>query len=509
MSEYAIEMMHTTKLFPGVVANDDIVLQVRRGEIHALLGENGAGKSTLVSILFGLYQPDKGELFLDGKPVKIQNPHTANDLGIGMVHQHFMLVKNFTVLENIILGAETVRGGRLRMDEARAKVLSLSERYNMKVDLDANVSDISVGMQQRVEILKMLYRENNILIFDEPTAVLTPQEIDELMGIMRGLKAEGKSILFITHKLSEIMAVADRCSVLRKGKYIGTVDIKDTTKEELSRMMVGRNVNFAVEKAPAQPGEVVLDVQHLTMASKLHKNNAVKDVSFQVRAGEIVCIAGIDGNGQTELVYGITGLEGMKQINMKILSYGKLKGTAVYIRRIVQCDGLFNCGKHPLNHYVSGHTVDQGVEFHLTVCQLIDHALIALIHFQLIHDLIHLSENCLHLTKLSFRRPLCGQIADLRLDYASRFTEIRNQLFLRYKLKPIGIIRKPRYGGNISSLPPLDIEDVFGYQYLYCFPYRSPAHIQIIHQFILVGKLGSQCKFTCHNLSFYLIRDIL
>ena len=227
MSEYAIEMMHITKLFPGVVANDDIVLQVRRGEIHALLGENGAGKSTLVSILFGLYQPDKGELFLDGKPVKIQNPHTANDLGIGMVHQHFMLVKNFTVLENIILGAETVRGGRLRMDEARAKVLSLSERYNMKVDLDANVSDISVGMQQRVEILKMLYRENNILIFDEPTAVLTPQEIDELMEIMNSLKNEGKAIIFITHKLNEIKQVADRCTVLRRGKYIGTVETAD------------------------------------------------------------------------------------------------------------------------------------------------------------------------------------------------------------------------------------------------------------------------------------------
>ena len=309
MSEYAIEMMHITKLFPGVVANDDIVLQVRRGEIHALLGENGAGKSTLVSILFGLYQPDKGELFLDGKPVKIQNPHTANDLGIGMVHQHFMLVKNFTVLENIILGAETVRGGRLRMDEARAKVLSLSERYNMKVDLDANVSDISVGMQQRVEILKMLYRENNILIFDEPTAVLTPQEIQELMQIMKNLAAEGKSILFITHKLAEIMQVADRCSVLRKGKYIGTVDIKDTTPEKLSAMMVGRDVNFIVDKEEAKPGEVVLDIKDMTVASKRHKNNAVNGVSLQVRRGEIVCIAGIDGNGQTEFVYGLSGLE--------------------------------------------------------------------------------------------------------------------------------------------------------------------------------------------------------
>ena len=305
-------MLHITKRFPGIVANDDITLRLKKGEIHALLGENGAGKSTLMSVLFGLYQPEEGVIRKDGQQVAIRDPNDANRLGIGMVHQHFKLVDIFTVLDNIILGVEPCRAGFLQKAEAREKVMALSEKYGLKVNPDALVEDITVGMQQRTEILKMLYRDNEILIFDEPTAVLTPQEIEELMGIMRGLKAEGKSILFITHKLSEIMAVADRCSVLRKGKYIGTVDIKDTTKEELSRMMVGRNVSFAVEKGPARPGEVVLDVQHLTMASKLHKNNAVKDVSFQVRAGEIVCVAGIDGNGQTELVYGITGLEGVR-----------------------------------------------------------------------------------------------------------------------------------------------------------------------------------------------------
>lgn len=309
MSEYAIEMMHITKLFPGVVANDDIVLQVRRGEIHALLGENGAGKSTLVSILFGLYQPDKGELFLDGKPVKIQNPHTANDLGIGMVHQHFMLVKNFTVLENIILGAETVKGGRLQMEQARAKALALSERYNMKVDLDANVSDISVGMQQRVEILKMLYRENNILIFDEPTAVLTPQEIDELMEIMNSLKNEGKAIIFITHKLNEIKQVADRCTVLRRGKYIGTVETAGVSPEQMSEMMVGRKVELRLAKQEFHPGETTLRVRDLCVANRENRNrNILNHISFDLRRGEILCIAGIEGNGQSELAACLSGL---------------------------------------------------------------------------------------------------------------------------------------------------------------------------------------------------------
>ena len=312
-SDYIIEMLNIRKEFPGIVANDDITLQLRRGEIHALLGENGAGKSTLMSVLFGLYQPEAGVIKKNGEIVKINNPNDATALNIGMVHQHFKLVDVFTVLENIILGAEDTKMGFLQKQTARKKVQELSEKYKLQVNLDAKIEDISVGMQQRTEILKMLYRDNEILIFDEPTAVLTPQEIDELMEIMRGFAAEGKSILFITHKLNEIMAVADRCTVLRKGKYIGTGNIKDTNKQELSNMMVGRPVQLQVEKKPANPGDVVLDIKDMTVPSKLHKNNAVKDVTFLVRAGEIVCIAGIDGNGQSELVYGITGLEKASQ----------------------------------------------------------------------------------------------------------------------------------------------------------------------------------------------------
>ena len=308
-SPYAIEMLHITKRFPGIIANDDVTLQLKQGEIHALLGENGAGKSTLMSVLFGLYQPEEGEIYVRGKKVDIKDPNDANALGIGMVHQHFKLVECFTVLDNIILGVESTKGGFLQKEEARKKVMALSEKYGLHVDPDAKIQDITVGMQQRTEILKMLYRENEILIFDEPTAVLTPQEIDELMQIMKNLAAEGKSILFISHKLAEIMAVADRCSVLRKGKYIGTVETKNTTMEELSAMMVGRNVNFHVEKGEAKPGEPVLEIRNMSVASKVHKNNAVKNVSLTVHAGEIVCIAGIDGNGQTEFVYGLTGLE--------------------------------------------------------------------------------------------------------------------------------------------------------------------------------------------------------
>ena len=306
---YAIEMLHITKRFPGIIANDDITLQLKKGEIHALLGENGAGKSTLMSVLFGLYQAEEGIIKKDGVEVSIKDPNDANALGIGMVHQHFKLVECFTVLDNIIMGVEPVKCGFLQKKEAREKVLALSEKYGLQIDPDALIEDITVGMQQRTEILKMLYRDNEILIFDEPTAVLTPQEIDELMAIMKNLAAEGKSILFISHKLNEIMAVADRCTVLPKGKCIGTVDTKDTSVEQLSAMMVGRDVSFHVEKKPSQPGEVVLDVEHMTVASKVHKNNAVKDVSLKVRRGEIVCIAGIDGNGQTEFVYGLTGLE--------------------------------------------------------------------------------------------------------------------------------------------------------------------------------------------------------
>ncbi|MBQ9809710.1 MAG: ABC transporter ATP-binding protein [Spirochaetales bacterium] len=311
-------MLNITKRFPGIIANDNITLQLKRGEIHALLGENGAGKSTLMSVLFGLYQAEEGEIRKDGKVVHITDPNVANDLGIGMVHQHFKLVECFTVLDNIILGVEPNKMGVLKKDEARKKIIELSEKYGLMVDPDAKIEDITVGMQQRTEILKMLYRENEILIFDEPTAVLTPQEIDELMQIMRNLKAEGKSILFISHKLAEIMAVADRCTILRKGKYIGTVETKDTTAQELSSLMVGRNVNFHVEKQPEKLGDVVLEINNMTVASKTHKNNAVKDVSLKVRAGEIVCIAGIDGNGQTEFVHGLTGLEPLVSGSIKL-----------------------------------------------------------------------------------------------------------------------------------------------------------------------------------------------
>ncbi len=305
---YVIEMLHITKMFPGIIANDDITLQLKKGEIHALLGENGAGKSTLMSVLFGLYQPEKGEIRKDGKVVSINDPNDATALGIGMVHQHFKLVDVFTVLDNIILGAETTKLGFLQKKEARRKVEELSEKYGLKVDLDAKISDITVGMQQRVEILKMLYRDNDILIFDEPTAVLTPQEIDELMEIMRNFAREGKSILFISHKLNEIMAVADRVTILRKGKYVGTVNTSETNKQELSDMMVGRPVQLEVLKDESKPAETVLEVKKLSVMSRTHHREAVKNVSFTVRAGEIVCIAGIDGNGQSELIQGITGL---------------------------------------------------------------------------------------------------------------------------------------------------------------------------------------------------------
>lgn len=317
--EYVIEMLNITKEFPGIKANDNVTLKLKKGEIHALLGENGAGKSTLMSVLFGLYQPEEGIIKKNGQKVKINSPIDANELNIGMVHQHFKLVECFTVLDNIILGVEPNRWGFLRKEEARKKIVELSERYKLKVDPDALVSEISVGMQQRVEILKMLYRDNEILIFDEPTAVLTPQEIDELMDIMRDFTKEGKSILFITHKLNEIMAVADRCTVLRKGKYIGTVNVKETTKEELSEMMVGRKVKFTVDKKEMVPGKTILEVENLSIDAKRHKKKAVKDVSFEVRQGEIVCIAGIEGNGQTELVSGITGLQKVSEGSIKFL----------------------------------------------------------------------------------------------------------------------------------------------------------------------------------------------
>lgn len=306
--DYVIEMLGITKKFPGIIANDNVNLQVKRGEIHALLGENGAGKSTLMSVLFGLYQPEEGIIKINGKEVKINNPNIANDLGIGMVHQHFKLVENFTTTQNIILGVEPrLSFGRIDMEAARNKVLELSQKYGLDIDPDAKIEDIDVGMQQRVEILKMLYRNAELLIFDEPTAVLTPQAIKELIKIMRRLIDEGKSIILITHKLKEIKEVADRCTVLRRGKYIDTVDVATTTEQEMAELMVGREVNFVVEKTKAQPKEVILSIKDLNV-----KNSrglpAVKNLSLDIRRGEIVCIAGIDGNGQNELVDAITGI---------------------------------------------------------------------------------------------------------------------------------------------------------------------------------------------------------
>ena len=306
--EYVIEMLNITKDFPGIRANDDIDLQVKKGEIHALLGENGAGKSTLMSILFGLYIPNKGKINVNGKEVNIKNPHMANDLGIGMVHQHFKLVENFTVTENIILGLEPKKSfGRVNIEEATAKVKEISEKYGLSVDPNSIIENISVGMQQRVEILKMLYRDAEILIFDEPTAVLTPQEIEDLMEIMRLFAKEGKSIILITHKLKEIKAVADTCTILRRGKKIGTVEVKDVSEKDLAEMMVGREVDFVVKKPKQKLGEKVLEIKNLSVKDN-RGINVVKKFSVDVKAGEILGLAGIDGNGQAELIEAISGL---------------------------------------------------------------------------------------------------------------------------------------------------------------------------------------------------------
>jgi len=306
--DYVIEMLNITKEFPGIKANDDVTLRVEKGEIHALLGENGAGKSTLMSVLFGLYQPEQGIIKVRGKEISIDNPNIANECGIGMVHQHFKLVHNFTVTENIVLGLEPTKSfGRIDIESAAKKVKEISERYGLAVDPYEKIEDITVGMQQRVEILKMLYRDAEILIFDEPTAVLTPQEIKELMHIMKELVAEGKSIVLITHKLKEIKMVADHCTVLRRGRYIGTVEVADTSEEEMAEMMVGREVSFEVEKGPANPKEPVLKIENLKV-----KNSrglyAVDGLNLEVKAGEVLCVAGIDGNGQSELIQAITGL---------------------------------------------------------------------------------------------------------------------------------------------------------------------------------------------------------
>lgn len=316
--EYIIEMLNIRKEFPGIVANDNITLQVKPGEIHALLGENGAGKSTLMSVLFGLYKPEAGEIKVKGKKVNIDNPNVANDLGIGMVHQHFKLVHNFTVTENIILGQEPTERGRLNIDKAAEKIKELSERYGLEVDPYRKIMDITVGMQQRVEILKMLYRNAEILIFDEPTAALTPQEIIELIDIMKKLIKEGKSIILITHKLKEIKSVADRCTIIRRGKYIDTVDVESTTEEELASLMVGRDVNFVVEKEEAKPQDIVLKIKDLVVRDS-RKLKAVDGLNLEIKAGEILGIAGVDGNGQSELLEAISGLRSIESGKVELL----------------------------------------------------------------------------------------------------------------------------------------------------------------------------------------------
>ena len=313
--EYVVEMLNIRKEFPGIVANDNITLQLKEGEIHALLGENGAGKSTLMGMLFGMYKPDRGCIKVRGKEVKISNPNVANDLGIGMVHQHFKLVDNFTVTENIILGCEPRKGLTVDIKTAAKKIEELSKQYGLNVDPYAKIENISVGMQQRVEILKMLYRNANVLIFDEPTAVLTPSEIDELISIMKNMTKEGKSIILITHKLKEIKEAANRCTVIRRGKYIGTVDVKDTTEADMAKMMVGREVSFKVEKTEAKPKDIVVKIEDLCVNNN-KKVLGLKNFSLDIRAGGIVGIAGVEGNGQTELVEALTGMRSVESGNI-------------------------------------------------------------------------------------------------------------------------------------------------------------------------------------------------
>ncbi len=353
--EFVIEMLNITKEFPGIKANDDVTLRVKKGEIHALLGENGAGKSTLMSVLFGLYQPEKGKIKVRGKEVAITNPNIANEYGIGMVHQHFKLVENFTVTENIILGMEPKKSfGRVDIETAAKKVKEISERYGLSVDPHAKIEDITVGMQQRVEILKMLYRNAEILIFDEPTAVLTPQEIHELMKIMKELVSEGKSIVLITHKLKEIKEVSDRCTVLRKGRYIGTVEVEGTTEEQMAEMMVGREVSFKVDKEDANPGDVILSVKNLNVKNN-RKLPAVNNLSLDVKAGEIMCVAGIDGNGQSELIEALTGLRKIE--SGQITLHGK-DMTALTVRERT----LSGIGHIPEDRHKHGLVLDFSLE---------------------------------------------------------------------------------------------------------------------------------------------------
>ena len=309
---YIVEMRHITKRFPGIVANDDVTIRIKKGEIYALLGENGAGKSTLMSMLFGMYEPDEGEILVRGKKEKIASPNYATALNIGMVHQHFKLVSNYTIAENIILGMEPKKRAlglfpMVDKKKANADIAALSERYGLAVDPTAVISDVSVSTRQRVEILKMLYREAEILIFDEPTAVLTPQEIDSLLEIIRNLRAGGKTIILITHKLDEIKRVADRCAILRRGRLIDVRDVASTDTKTMANLMVGREVSFSTEKKPPRFGEVVLDVRNLTVRNE-EKFETVKRVSFQVHAGEIFAIAGVSGNGQVEIADAIAGM---------------------------------------------------------------------------------------------------------------------------------------------------------------------------------------------------------
>lgn len=315
-----IEMRDIVKKFGNFVANDHINLTVHKGEVHAILGENGAGKSTLMNVLYGMFRPTSGQIFINGKEVTIENPEKAISLGIGMVHQHFMLVQPFTVTENIVLGAEPMKGITIDLKTAREKILELSEKYSLKVDPDAKIEDISVGMQQRVEILKVLYRGADILILDEPTASLTPQEIDELMVIIENLTAAGKSIILITHKLKEIKASSNYCTIIRRGKYINTVKVSDVSEDDLAAMMVGRHVAFSVEKKEQEPGDTVLEVKDLH-AVDYRGAEILKGLNLSVRAGEIVGLAGIDGNGQSQLVEILTGLS--KATSGEVLLHGE------------------------------------------------------------------------------------------------------------------------------------------------------------------------------------------
>ncbi len=319
MTTPLLELRGITKRFPGVLANDHIDLTLNQGEIHALLGENGAGKSTLMNVLYGLYHPDEGEILVKGKPIQMTGPSDAIAQGIGMVHQHFMLIPVFTVTENVMLGDESVTGGVvLDRKKVAREIRDLSVKYGLEVNPDLYIKDLSVGIQQRVEIIKLLYRNANILILDEPTAVLTPQEVDDLFVVLRNLKAQGNSIIFITHKLREVLELADRITVLRLGRVVGSADPKATNSTELARMMVGRSVILSVDKEPAKPKDVVLDVQNLVVRDE-RQSVAVNDVSFQVHSGEVLGIAGVQGNGQTELAQGLTGLRAVESGRVTVL----------------------------------------------------------------------------------------------------------------------------------------------------------------------------------------------